>query len=249
MKCRVHGIETMGADDGYGLRYIVFLQGCKGGCIYCHNVSSWNFNGGEEMDTNDIIEDMIHSKEFYKPNKGGITISGGEALHQLDACIDLARKTHLQGLTVALDTTGLISLEDNLESVQKLLRHVDCVLLDFKAGTDEMHDKLCKFKLQRAKEFATLCDKMGVEMWIRHVVLKGYNAESDYDLMKILEFVKTLHYVTQFDLLPFHDMGHYKWDECGIPYSLSNDNVPDDEDMKRKYELVQQELPNVKVTR
>ena len=179
----------------------------------------------------------------------GITISGGEALHQLDACIDLARKTHLQGLTVALDTTGLISLEDNLESVQKLLRHVDCVLLDFKAGTDEMHDKLCKFKLQRAKEFATLCDKMGVEMWIRHVVLKGYNAESDYDLMKILEFVKTLHHVTQFDLLPFHDMGHYKWDECGIPYSLSNDNVPDDEDMKRKYELVQQELPNVKVTR
>ena len=218
MKCRVHGIETMGADDGYGLRYIVFLQGCKGGCIYCHNVSSWNFNGGE-------------------------------ALHQLDACIDLARKTHLQGLTVALDTTGLISLKDNEDKVVKLLRHVDCVLLDFKAGTDEMHDKLCKFKLQRAKEFATLCDKMGVEMWIRHVVLKGYNAESDYDLMKILEFVKTLHHVTEFDLLAFHDMGHYKWDECGIPYSLSEDNVPNDEDMKRKYELVQQELPNVKVTR
>ena len=249
MKCRVHGIETFGCDDGYGIRYIVFLQGCKGGCIYCHNVSSWNFNGGEEMDTNDIIEDMVHSKEFYKPNKGGITISGGEALHQLDACIDLARKTHLQGLTVALDTTGLISLEDNLESVQKLLRHVDCVLLDMKAGTDEMHNKLCKFKMQRAREFAKLCSDMGVEIWIRHVVLKGYNAEDDYDLKEILKFVKTLNTVTEFDLLPFHNMGEYKWNECGIKYTLSDDNVPDDKDMKRKYELVQQELPNVKVTR
>ena len=86
-------------------------------------------------------------------------------------------------------------------------------------------------------------------MWIRHVVLKGYNAESDYDLMKILEFVKTLHNVTEFDLLPYHPLGEYKWKELGMKYTLSPDNVPDEEDMKRKYELVQQELPNVKVTR
>ena len=249
MECRVHGIETFGCDDGYGIRYIVFLQGCQGGCIYCHNVSSWDFNGGEVMDTDDIIKDMVHNKEFYKPNKGGITISGGEALNQLDACIDLARKTRLQGLTVALDTTGLISLKDNEDKIVSLLRYVDCVLMDLKAGTDEMHDKLCKFKLQRAKEFATLCDKMGIEIWIRHVVLKGYNAESDYDLWKILGFVKTLHHVTRFDLLPFHNMGEYKWNECGIKYTLSDDNVPDEEDMIRKAELAESMLPGVKVTR
>ena len=249
MECRVHGIETFGCDDGYGVRYIVFLQGCQGGCIYCHNVSSWNFNGGEVMDTDDIIKDMVHNKEFYKPNKGGITISGGEALNQLDACIDLARKTHLQGLTVALDTTGLISLKDNEDKIVSLLRYVDCVLMDLKAGTDEMHDKLCKFKLQRAKEFATLCDKMGVEIWIRHVVLKGFNAESDYDLWKILGFVKTLHHVTRFDLLPFHNMGEYKWNECGIKYTLSDDNVPDEDDMIRKAELAESILLGVKVTR
>lgn len=249
MKCRVHGIETFGCDDGYGIRYIVFLQGCQGGCIYCHNVSSWNFNGGEVMDTDDIIEDMVHYKSFYEPNKGGITLSGGEALNQLDACIDLARKTHLNGLTVALDTTGLISLDDNLDKVRKLLRYVDCVLLDLKAGTDVMHDRLCKFKLQRAKEFAKLCDDMGIEIWIRHVVLKGYNAESDYDLKEILKFVKTLKHVTRFDLLPFHNMGGYKWDECGIKYTLSDDNVPTDKDMQRKYYLAQEALPGVKVTR
>lgn len=248
MLCKLHGIESFGACDGWGIRYIVFLQGCQGGCIYCHNVSSWDFNGGEVMDTNNIIEDMVQYKDFYKPNKGGITISGGEALHQLDACIDLAYKTHLNGLTVALDTTGLISLDDNLESVQKLLSHVDCVLLDLKAGTDVLHNKLCKFKMQRAREFAKLCDDMGIELWVRHVVLKGYNAEDDFDLQEILKFVKTLNNVTEFDLLPYHPLGEYKWKELGMKYTLSPDNVPDDKDMIRKHELAQKELPNVKVT-
>ena len=157
MKCRVHGIETFGCDDGKGIRYIVFLQGCAGGCIYCHNVSSWDFNDGVDVPIDKLIAEMLSNKEFYLQNDGGITISGGEALHQLDACIELARRTHLNGLTVALDTTGLIPLEPNLERLKELLGYVDCVLMDFKAGTDEMHSKLCKFKLERAKAFAKLC--------------------------------------------------------------------------------------------
>ena len=249
MKCRVHGIETFGCDDGRGIRYIVFLQGCAGGCIYCHNVSSWDFNDGVDVPIDRLITEMLSNKEFYLQNDGGITISGGEALHQLDACIELARRTHLNGLTVALDTTGLIPLEPNLERLKELLGYVDCVLMDFKAGTDEMHSKLCKFKLERAKAFARLCSDMGVEMWIRHVVLKHYNAEDDYDLQQILEFVKTLDTVTEFDLLPFHNFGSYKWEQCGIPYKCSDDNVPDESDMIRKYELVKRELPHVKVTR
>lgn len=249
MKCRVHGIETFGCDDGRGIRYIVFLQGCAGGCIYCHNVSSWDFNDGVDVPIDRLIAEMLSNKEFYLQNDGGITISGGEALHQLDACIELARRTHSNGLTVALDTTGLIPLEPNLERLKELLGYVDCVLMDFKAGTDEMHSKLCKFKLERAKAFAKLCSDMGVEMWIRHVVLKHYNAEDDYDLQQILEFVKTLDTVTEFDLLPFHNFGSYKWEQCGIEYKCSDDNVPNESDMIRKYELVKRELPHVKVTR
>ena len=249
MKCRVHGIETFGCDDGRGIRYIVFLQGCAGGCIYCHNVSSWDFNDGVDVPIDRLITEMLSNKEFYLQNDGGITISGGEALHQLDACIELARRTHSNGLTVALDTTGLIPLEPNLERLKELLGYVDCVLMDFKAGTDEMHSKLCKFKLERAKAFAKLCSDMGVEMWIRHVVLKHYNAEDDYDLKQILEFVKTLDTVTEFDLLPFHNFGSYKWEQCGIEYKCSDDTVPDESDMIRKYELVKRELPHVKVTR
>lgn len=249
MKCRVHAVESFGACDGRGIRYIVFLQGCAGQCIYCHNVSSWDFNDGVDVPIDRLITEMLSNKEFYLQNDGGITISGGEALHQLDACIELARRTHLNGLTVALDTTGLIPLEPNLERLKELLSYVDCVLMDFKSGTDEMHSKLCKFKLERAKAFARLCSDMGVEMWIRHVVLKGYNAEDDYDLQQILEFVKTLDTVTEFDLLPFHNFGSYKWEQCGIPYKCSDDNVPDESDMIRKYELVKRELPHVKVTR
>lgn len=246
MKCRVHGVETMGADDGYGLRYIVFLQGCAISCCYCHNVSSWSFTDGEMKEIDDIIEDMAQMKEFYKPNKGGITISGGEPLYQLDACVELARKVHLQGLTVAIDTTGMVNETD--ERLRKLLRHVDCVLMDLKAGTDELHERLCKGKFERAKHFLSLCNEMGVEVFIRHVVLRHINAEDDYDLKQIINIVKQNDCVTHFDLLPYHPLGEYKWKECGIPYTLSPDNIPSEEDMIRKHKLVKRELPNIEVS-
>lgn len=248
---RVNSIETMACDDGWDVRFAVFLQGCGAKCIYCANVLTWDFNGGELMDSNDIIEQMVQLKDFYKQGKGGITISGGEPLYQLEFATDLARKTKLQGLTVALDTSGLINLDikENYDKVRKLLRHVDLVLLDVKSGTDELHQRLCSFKMERTRRFAQLCNELNIPIWVRHVVMKGYNAETDYDLKEIIKFIKTLDNVVEVDLLPFHNMSEPLWEQCNINYTMSDDNVPDDEDMKRKYELVQQELPNVKVTR
>lgn len=248
---RVNSIETLACDDGWDIRFAVFLQGCGAKCIYCANVLTWDFNGGEEMDSNDIIEQMVQLKDFYKQGKGGITISGGEPLYQIDFAIDLARKTKLQGLTVALDTSGLVNLDvpENREKVLKLLRHVDLVLLDMKSGTDALHERLCSFKMKRTRDFAKLCDKLGKPMWIRHVVMKHYNAENDYDLKEILKFVKTLNNVEEFDLLEFHNLSEPLWEQCGINYIMSDDNVPSDKDMQRKFYLVQKELPNVKVTK
>ena len=251
MKARVHSIETFACDDGWDVRFAVFLQGCGAKCIYCANVLTWDFNGGELMDSDDIIEQMVSLKEFYEQGRGGITISGGEPLYQIDFAIDLARKTKLQGLTVALDTSGLINLDvkENHDKVCELLGYVDLVLLDVKAGTDALHQRLCSFKMERTRRFAQLCNELNIPIWVRHVVMKGYNAESDFDLKEIIKFIKTLDNVVEVDLLPFHNMSEALWEQCKINYVMSDDNVPDDEDMVRKYTLVQKELPNVKVTR
>lgn len=248
---RVNSIESLACDDGWGIRMAVFLQGCGAKCIYCANVLTWDFNGGEEMDSDNIIKQMLALKEYYIPNKGGITISGGEPLHQIDFAIDLAKKTKQQGLTVALDTSGLVNLDvqSNYNKVCELLKYTDLVLLDMKAGTDEMHQRLCSFKMQRTRRFAQLCDELNVPIWVRHVVMRGINAENDYDLTNIVEFIKTLNNIIEVDLLPFHNMSEPLWEQCGIEYKCSDDNVPDESDMIRKYELVKRELPHVKVTR
>lgn len=230
---KVHSIESFGAVDGPGIRFVLFLQGCHLQCKYCHNRDTWDINGGSYKSLDAIFEKIMRYKNYIYPN-GGVTVTGGEPLLQVKFLIELFTKLKDKGIHTCIDTSGMTSLTDD---IKKVLSLTDLVLLDIK----HINDEKCKNLVGRSNKlelaFARYLSDNNIPMWIRQVLIPGYT-DSEEDLLQLKDFISSLKSVEKVELLPYHDMGKYKWKKLDLKYELDDVRPANDSDLKRAKEIL-----------
>lgn len=238
IKGRIHSVESFGSADGPGVRYIVFLKGCNMRCQYCHNPDTWAKDGGELMTPEEVLKKAFRYKTYWK-EKGGITVSGGEALLQIDFVTELFRLAKEKGVNTCLDTSGNpFSLEEPFKSkFDELMKYTDLFMLDIKHMDDAAHRKLTGQTNQNILEMAAYLSDHGKAMWIRHVLVPGITTEED-ELHRLRSFLDTLKTVERVEVLPYHTLGVFKWKELGIPYQLEGVDPPTKEQIDRAKEIL-----------
>lgn len=222
MQGRIHSLESFGTVDGPGVRYVVFMQGCPMRCKYCHNPDTWEVNAGTLMESDYIIEQYERNKGFY--TDGGITVTGGEPLLQIDFITELFEKAKAKGIHTCIDSSGITFNPNSPEVVakfDKLMPLTDLVMLDIKHIDDEHHFELTKQHNAGILAFAKYLSEKGVDTWIRHVVVPGITDDDEY-LYKLGYFIGGLKTLRALDVLPYHDMGKVKYEKLGIDYPLKD---------------------------
>ena len=229
IKGRIHSLESFGAVDGPGIRYLIFLKGCNMRCMYCHNVDTWNPE-----------TDKAERFRSYWGKEGGITVSGGEALLQIDFLVDLFRKAHERGINTTLDTSAqpFTREEPFFSKFNELIKYTDLVMLDIKHIDDAEHIKLTGHTNKNILDCARYLSDQGINMWIRHVLVPGIT-DNDVYLKKTREFIDTLKTVTKVEVLPYHTLGAYKWKELGIPYKLEGIDPPTPDRIKNAKDILE----------
>ncbi len=212
----IHSVESCGTVDGPGIRFVVFTQGCPLRCQYCHNPDSWDFKENQKMSVKEILEQYEGVKEFCG---GGLTVTGGEPMAQMEFVTALFKAFHEKGIHTALDTSGIFFNRENTEKVDELLKYTDLVLLDIKHIDDEEHKKLTKHSNKNILDFARYLSETGKPVWIRHVVVPGITFKEEY-LKRLGQFLAELHNIKALDVLPYHDMAVPKYENLGIEYPL-----------------------------
>lgn len=220
----IHSYESFGAVDGPGIRFVVFLSGCPLQCLYCHNPDTWVQNTKNKITADELIAKVLPYKNFI--SSGGVTISGGEPLLQAEFCEEFILKCKKNNLHTAIDTSGAISLDIS----KKAIELADLILLDVKDIDEEDCIKLTG--KSNKNTFATLeyCEQIKKPVWIRHVLLPQYTLKRD-KLERLAEYLKGFSCIEKIELLPYHVMGKYKWEELCMPYALDGIEPPTNEEV------------------
>ncbi|MEE3420846.1 MAG: pyruvate formate-lyase-activating protein [Lachnospiraceae bacterium] len=234
----VNSVESFGSVDGPGVRYIFFMQGCKMRCRYCHNPETWSLRGGEEMTPEEALDKAKRYKSYWG-KKGGITVSGGEALLQIDFVTELFKLAHEHGIHTALDTAGnpFTTEEPFYSEFEALMKVTDLVILDIKEMDAASHKALTGFTNDNILQMARWCSDHGVHMWIRKVLVPGIT-DSEDELVALRDFVASLGTVDRFEVLPYHTLGLSKWKKLGIPYTLEGVKPPTKEEITHAEEVL-----------
>lgn len=230
---KIHSIESFGTVDGPGIRFVIFLQGCHLKCKYCHNRDTWDINCGNYESLDDIFNKILRYKNYIYPN-GGVTVTGGEPLLQVKFLIELFKKLKAENIHTCIDTSGMVAIT---EDIKTLLSLTDLVLLDIKHIDPIKSKNLVGFSNERELAFAKYLSDNGIHMWIRQVLIPGYT-DDESDLLKLKYFISGLENVDKIEILPYHDMGKYKWKELGLKYELDNVRVANDDDVKRAKKIL-----------
>ena len=230
---KVHSIESFGTVDGPGIRFVIFLQGCHLKCKYCHNRVTWDINCGNYESLDDIFNKILRYKNYIYPN-GGVTVTGGEPLLQVKFLIELFKKLKAENIHTCIDTSGMVAIT---EDIKTLLSLTDLVLLDIKHIDPIKSKNLVGFSNERELAFAKYLSDNGIHMWIRQVLIPGYT-DDESDLLKLKDFISGLENVDKIEILPYHDMGKYKWKELGLKYELDDVRVANDDDVKRAKKIL-----------
>ena len=216
----VHSPESFGTVDGPGVRFVVFLQGCPMRCQYCHNPDTWQMNTGSLRSAQSLIQEYERNKAFY--TKGGITVTGGEALMQIDFLLELFTLAKQRGIHTCLDTSGVTyhpGATAYNEKLDRLMAVTDLVMLDIKHIDPEAHRDLTGHDNGGILAFAKYLDEKNIPVWIRHVVVPGIT-DAPGPLDRLGRFLGTLNNVKALDVLPYHIMGKSKYQQLDIPYPL-----------------------------
>lgn len=233
---RVHSVESFGSADGPGVRYIVFLKGCNMRCKYCHNPDTWakcgENDGAKLMTPQEVLKTAMRYKAYWKQT-GGITVSGGEALLQIDFVTELFKLAKEKGVNTCLDTSGnpFTVEEPFFGKFNELMKYTDLFMLDIKHIDDEEHKRLTGQTNKNILDMAQYLSKNGKKMWIRHVLVPGITTDERY-LKQLREFIDTLKTVDRVEVLPYHTLGVFKWKELGIPYQLEGVEPPTEEQIE-----------------
>lgn len=235
---QIHSLETFGLVDGPGVRTVIFLQGCPMRCRYCHNPETWSRNGGETW-TAQVLFDRVYRFRNYWRNNGGITVSGGEPLLQIDFVIELFRLAKAKGIHTALDTSGVIFTREEpfYSKFLQLMEVTDLVLLDLKEMDARRHLSLTGHSSEPVLQMAQALSDLGKDMWIRHVLVPGLTDDEE-GLKEMDAFIRSLKTVRRVEVLPYHTLGLFKWQNLGIPYSLEGVPTPTKEQVQQAEELL-----------
>lgn len=215
----IHSTESFGTVDGPGIRYVLFMQGCPLRCLYCHNPDTQKMSCGKYLTAYEVFADFKRNEMFYK--NGGITVSGGEPLLQIDFLCELFSLFKSKNIHTCIDTSGIVFDKENpefLKKLDRLLSLTDLVMLDIKHINPDVHKKLTGMDNKNVLAFAKY---LNVPVWIRHVVVPKITDKPE-DLIKLGEFIGTLKTLKALDVIPYHTMGVSKYKELGIPYNLSD---------------------------
>lgn len=236
MTGKIHSFESFGAADGPGVRFVVFMHGCPLRCVYCHNPDTWaNASCAAETTAEEALSRALRYRDYWG-EKGGITLSGGEPMMQAGFAAELFELAHAEGVTTCLDTAaGPFRRGDR--RIERLLAATDTVLLDLKAFDREIHRKVTGADNTRILDCARYLSEKGVPVWIRRVLVPGLT-DSEEDLSKTGEFIRSLGNVERVEVLPYHDMGAEKWRALGLEYQLNGVPPPDENAVTRAKELL-----------
>lgn len=230
---KVHSFESFGAVDGPGIRFVIFLQGCHLECKYCHNRDTWDINSGKYESLDEIFTKVIRYKNYICPN-GGVTVTGGEPLLQVKFLIELFKKLKEENIHTCIDTSGMVTITDD---IKELLSYTDLVLLDIKHIDDNKCRDLVGKSNKLELEFAKYLSDNNIKMWIRQVIVPGYTDNKE-DLLKLKDFIGSLKTVEKVELLPYHNIGEFKWKKLGLKYPLEGIRQATDEDIKKAKEIL-----------
>jgi pyruvate formate lyase activating enzyme len=215
----IHSLESCGTVDGPGIRFVIFMQGCPMRCKYCHNPDSWTTKTNSLMSVEEILEKYEGIKEFVK--NGGITVTGGEPLMQIDFVTELFQAAKSKNIHTALDTSGILFNRKNTSTIDELLKYTDLVLLDIKHINNDEHIKLTGMPNTQILDFAKYLSEISKPVWIRHVVVPQITFNKKY-LIELGKFLSNLKNIKALDVLPYHNMAIEKYKNLDIDYPLKN---------------------------
>lgn len=235
---RIHSIESFGSVDGPGIRFVVFLQGCRMRCQFCHNPDTWDMNGGETKTADELLSQALRYKSYWK-KEGGITVSGGEPLLQIDFLIEFFKKAKAKGVHTTLDTSGnpFTREEPFISKFNELMKVTDLVMLDIKQIDEDAHKILTGWTNSNILDMARYLSEINKPMWIRHVLVPG-GSDNDEQLMRLDKVIKSLNNVDRVEVLPYHTLGTFKWEELGKEYPLAGVNPPTKERVENANKLL-----------
>lgn len=230
---RLHSIETFGTVDGPGIRVVLFFQGCPMRCQYCHNRDTWDTAGGREWTLDDLKQFVLRFKPYMDTSGGGVTATGGDPVLQHRFITRLFTQLKEEGVHTALDTSGFCRYED----VKPLIDVTDLVILDIKAVEPGLHMRLAGQNNAMILRFADKLRELNKPVWLRHVLVPGLT-DSEEELLAFRRIALSMPSAQRVELLPYHTMGRFKWEEMGLTYPL--EGVPDasKEDMTRAYKIL-----------
>lgn len=226
---RVHSVETFGSVDGPGIRFLIFLKGCSMRCRYCHNPDTWDPETDDLRTADELLTQAMRYRSYWG-REGGITVSGGEALLQIDFLTELFHKAKAKGIHTCLDTSGqpFTRREPFFSKFAELMKYTDLLLFDLKQIDDAKHRELTGRTNRNILDCARYLSDIGKPIWVRHVLVPGVT-DNDDDLHALRAFIDTLQNVKRVEVLPYHAMGTYKWEQLGIPYTLKDVSAPSEE--------------------
>ncbi|MBS7359743.1 MAG: pyruvate formate lyase-activating protein [Oscillospiraceae bacterium] len=242
----IHSKESFGTVDGPGIRYVLFMQGCPLRCLYCHNPDTWEVKKTNSVTVDEVITEFNKNRSFYK--KGGLTVTGGEPLLQVDFLTELFKKCKEENIHTCIDTSGATYNPDNTQYIKKLdelMKYTDLVMLDIKHIDSSVHKELTGHGNENILLFARYLDTKNVPILIRHVIVEGYTTNEEA-LVKLGEFIGTLKNLKSLDCLPYHTMGKNKYRELGIEYPLENMKALDKSVAIKAKEFIIQGIKNVR---
>lgn len=232
---RIHSFESFGTVDGPGIRYILFMQGCPLHCKYCHNRDTWDLNVGKIITIDEVINRVLKYIDYITPSGGGITVTGGEPLLQVKQLIPLFKKLKELNIHTALDTSGMFDLTSD---IKELLSYTDLVLLDIKHINSEKCKDLVGFSNEKELNFAKYLSDNNIDIWIRQVLVPGIT-DNEKDLLELKNFIFSLNTVKKVEILPYHSLGKFKWENLNLDYPLNDVPPATDEDVKRAKKILE----------
>lgn len=237
-KGNIHSLESFGLVDGPGVRFVIFLQGCPMRCQYCHNPETWSLSGGEEWTAKQLLEKACRYKRYWKEN-GGITISGGEPLLQIDFVTEFFTLAKQQGIHTTIDTSGnpFRTEASFLKKFDQLTEVTDLFILDIKEMDEEKHKKLTSQSNRNILEMAHYLSEHGKDMWIRHVLVPGLT-DGEKELIMLRDFIDELKTVQRVEILPYHTLGEFKWEKLNAEYPLKGVPTPTEDEVKKAEEIL-----------
>ena len=216
-----HSFTTGSAVDGPGVRLVAWLSGCQFRCVFCHNPDTWKVTNGTPVRLERALEVVGQNRHSLKVMKGGLTISGGEPLLQSHFLVKLFPAVKKLGVHTTLETNGYFG--ERLTDAD--LDSIDLVMLGLKAFEPDLHKRLTGMETTPIHAFARRLAARKHPVWVRYVVVPGWTDTVD-EAKRMAEFVGSLGNVQRVDVLPFHQMGRFKWEKLGMDYKMNDAQPP-----------------------